>query len=258
MHHDDDVGIAAQRLTIAGFLVPSIPQIHFMNKCSEAKFAGFGYGFVRAAVIHENDFIHDLQRHLAIGPFQGFCGVIRRHYGYNPFTVQQNVTPSSYSCKFYHRSPGLNTTIAKEQDTSSPLPERKLFGSPKKKRQLLVFLLFVLTLLVYNPVIRFQFVNYDDPQYVTMNLHVQQGLHWHTVGWALTSFEFYNWHPLTWITYLMDYQLFELNPAGYHLMNVLYHALGAVLLFLVLHQGTGHLGRSFCVAILFALHPLNI
>jgi len=152
----------------------------------------------------------------------------------------------------------LNTTIAKEQDTSSPLPERKLFGSPKKKRQLLALLLFVLTLLVYNPVIRFQFVNYDDPQYVTMNLHVQQGLHWHTVGWALTSFEFYNWHPLTWITYLMDYQLFELNPAGYHLMNVLYHALGAVLLFLVLHQGTGHLGRSFCVAILFALHPLNI
>ena len=152
----------------------------------------------------------------------------------------------------------MNTTITKEQGISSPLPEYKLFGSAKKKRQLLALLLFVLTLLVYNPVSHFQFVNYDDPQYVTGNSHVLQGLHWRTIGWALTTFQFYNWHPLTWITFLMDYQLFKLNPAGYHFMNVFYHALGAALLFLVLHRGTGYLGRSFSVAILFALHPLNI
>lgn len=152
----------------------------------------------------------------------------------------------------------MNTIITKEQDTSSPLPQHELFGSPQKKRQLLALLLFLLTLLVYNPVSHFQFVNYDDPQYVTGNSHVQQGLRWHAVGWALTSFAFYNWHPLTWISFLTDYQLFKLNPAGYHLMNVVYHALGAVLLFLVLHRGTGHLGRSFCVAALFALHPLNV
>ena len=152
----------------------------------------------------------------------------------------------------------MNTTIAKEQDISPQLQAHKLFGSLKKKRQLLALLLFALTLLVYKPATGFQFVNYDDPQYVTKNLTVQQGLHWHTLGWACTTFEFYNWHPLTWITFLMDYQFFKLNPAGYHFMNVLYHALAAILLFLVLQRGTGHLGRSFCVALLFALHPLNI
>ncbi|HTC91905.1 MAG TPA: tetratricopeptide repeat protein [Terriglobales bacterium] len=152
----------------------------------------------------------------------------------------------------------MNTVIAKEQDTSSTPPKYRLFESSSKKRQLLALLLFVLTLLVYNPVSRFQFVNYDDPKYVIGNSHVQEGLHWHTLGWALTTFDFYNWHPLTWITFLTDYQFFALNPAGYHMMNVIYHAFDAVLLFLVLHRSTGHLGRSFCVAVLFALHPLNV
>ena len=180
------------------------------------------------------------------------------HYGYNLFAIQQNIGPSGSSRKFYRMSSELNTITAKEHLISSSLPQPRLFASSKKKRQLLALLLFVLTLLVYDSVSRFQFINYDDPEYVTANVHVHMGLHKSTVGWAFTSLEFYNWHPLTWISYLVDYQLFKLNPAGYHFMNVVYHALGTVLLFLLLQRATGYIGRSFCVAVLFAVHPLNI
>jgi tetratricopeptide (TPR) repeat protein len=151
----------------------------------------------------------------------------------------------------------LSTGLAEENRISCSL-HQKVFGSVKKQRQLLALLLFALTLLVYNPASRFQFLNFDDPQYITENSHVQQGLHVSTLRWALTTFDFFNWHPLTWISYLVDYRLFRLNPAGYHFMNVVYHAIAAVLLFVVLHHGTERLLRSFSVAILFALHPLNI
>src|SRR5215510_4191208 len=84
------------------------------------------------------------------------------------------------------------------------------------------------------------------------------GLGWRNIAWAFTTFDFLHCHPLTWISYLADYQLFRLNPVGYHFMNVVYHATAAVLLFLVLHRGTRHVVRSFAVAVLFALHPMNV
>ena len=126
------------------------------------------------------------------------------------------------------------------------------------RRWALAFLLAVLTILVYRPVDRYPFIHTDDTAYVTDNAHVRSGLSWVTLKWALTSHDVANWHPLTWLSHALDCQLFGLNPARHHDVNVILHALNAVLLFWVLVQATGFSGRSFMVAALFALHPINV
>ena len=122
----------------------------------------------------------------------------------------------------------------------------------------LAALLLLATIAVYGSAIRNGFVEFDDWVYVTHNEHVQAGLNWRNVGWAFRSIEAANWHPLTWISHMADCQFFGLNPAGHHAVNVMLHAINAVLLFLLLNQATGFPWRSFCVAALFALHPLNV
>ena len=99
---------------------------------------------------------------------------------------------------------------------------------------------------------------YDDSDYVTTNLHIREGLAWSTMRWAFRSTEKANWHPLTWISHALDYQLFALNPAGHHLDSILIHALNAVVLFLLLAWATKRVWPSLTVAALFALHPLNV
>ena len=79
-----------------------------------------------------------------------------------------------------------------------------------------------------------------------------------TLGWALTSTEQENWHPLTWLSHALDYSLFHLNPTGHHFTSLLIHAANAVLLFLLLAFATGRIGPSLFVALLFALHPINV
>jgi len=122
----------------------------------------------------------------------------------------------------------------------------------------LCLLLVVATLALYNPVNRHPFVNYDDDRYITENPHVHNGLTWRTITWAFTATEQGNWHPLTWLSHALDYQLFHQNPAGHHLTSLLIHAANAVLLFLFLMYATRRLGPSLFVAALFALHPINV
>jgi len=133
-----------------------------------------------------------------------------------------------------------------------------LFSSPEKRNVILCLLLVVATLALYNPVNRHPFVNYDDDRYITENLHVHNGLTWRTITWAFTATEQGNWHPLTWLSHALDYQLFHQNPAGHHLTSLLIHAANAVLLFLFLMYATRRLGPSLFVAALFALHPINV
>ena len=103
------------------------------------------------------------------------------------------------------------------------------------------------------------FVDLDDGVYVTQNPYVQQGPAWKTFAWALTStHRSGNWHPLTWLSHALDCQLYGLNPFGHHLTNVLFHVLNALILFSLLARVTGATGRSFLVAALFALHPMNV
>jgi tetratricopeptide (TPR) repeat protein len=114
------------------------------------------------------------------------------------------------------------------------------------------------TLLLYSPTLRNGFVNYDDPAYMTSNFHVQQGLAPSALKWAFTSTDEANWHPLTWISHMLDVTLFGLNPAGHHAQSVFWHAVNVLLLFLLLTKATGFVGRSALVAGFFVVHPLNV
>src|SRR5580693_4721584 len=119
-------------------------------------------------------------------------------------------------------------------------------------------LLFLGTVLLYYPALQNKFVNYDDPAYITSNFQVQQGLTSGNLAWAFTSTAEANWHPLTWISHMLDVQLFGLKPPGHHSQSILWHALNVLLLFLLLAKATGFVGRSAMVAGLFAVHPLNV
>ena len=102
------------------------------------------------------------------------------------------------------------------------------------------------------------FLHYDDDVYVTENPVVRDGLSWAGVRWAFTTVHAANWHPLTWLSHMLDVQLFGLTPGAHHLVNVALHAANAVLLWLVLSRLTGRAGRSALVAVLFAVHPLHV
>ncbi len=119
-------------------------------------------------------------------------------------------------------------------------------------------LLVILCFAVYYPARTHPFVNYDDNLYVTDNDQVKNGLTWETVTWAFTTYEAGNWHPLTWLSHAWDFQLYDMDPAGHHETSLLLHALNGLLVFWVLLAATGHPGRSFMVAALFVVHPINI
>jgi Flp pilus assembly protein TadD len=136
--------------------------------------------------------------------------------------------------------------------------EGSLFSSARKRSVVLSLLLLLLTLAVYNPVVHNGFVNIDDNGYVTDNQHVHNGLSWGTVKWAFTTFDCENWHPLTWLSHALDWELFGKNAAGHHYTSVLLHAINAILLFLLLQSATGFTWRSLIVAVLFALHPVDV
>jgi tetratricopeptide (TPR) repeat protein len=118
--------------------------------------------------------------------------------------------------------------------------------------------LLVLTLLLFAPACANGFVNYDDPDYVTANPHVQAGLTAGGIRWALTAEAASNWHPITWMSHMLDATLFGTSAAGHHATSVLLHALNAALAFVVLHQLTGAFWRSALAAAVFAVHPLRV
>ena len=111
---------------------------------------------------------------------------------------------------------------------------------------------------VYLPVIWLDFTNYDDPAYVLENVAIQDGVTWPALQWAFTHSHSANWHPVTWLSHMLDCQLYGLKPAGHHLTSVLFHTANTLLLFGLLNSLTGALWRSACVAALFALHPLHV
>jgi Flp pilus assembly protein TadD len=114
------------------------------------------------------------------------------------------------------------------------------------------------TLLLYAPVLFFDFINWDDPNYVIGNFHLHDGLGWRGLAWSFQTAYGSHWIPLLWLSYMLDYQFYALNPAGYHASNVLLHLANAVLLFLILRRMTGALWRSAMVAALFAWHPMHV
>ena len=93
---------------------------------------------------------------------------------------------------------------------------------------------------------------------MTRNLYIQTGFHWDSILWAFTTNHGANWHPLTWLSHILDYQLYGLSPGGHHLTNLWWHLLNCLLLFRILHSMTKEIWPSFFVALLFAIHPLHV
>jgi hypothetical protein len=104
----------------------------------------------------------------------------------------------------------------------------------KRRTVYIAFVLTIITAVVYSGVFKNDFINFDDNVYVTSNTHIQQGLSWEGVMWAFTTIYGSNWHPLTWISHMLDIQFFGLNPAGHHLTNLIFHILATLLLFGIL------------------------
>jgi hypothetical protein len=119
-------------------------------------------------------------------------------------------------------------------------------------------LLALITMAVYLPVIQLGFVAFDDNYYLTANPKVQAGLTWEGVRWAFTRAHAANWHPVTWLSHMLDCQLYGLKPAGHHITNLIFHTANTLLLFRLLQRLTGAFWRSALVAALFALHPLHV
>lgn len=131
-----------------------------------------------------------------------------------------------------------------------PVFDRQFFGA--------LLILLVVTGLAYTPVFTAEFVNYDDRDYVTQNTHVQGGFTWQGVKWAFTTDLMGSWHPVTWLSHMLDVQLFGLNPSSHHAVNLGLHLLNVALLLALLLQLTGTLWPSALAAGLFAVHPLHV
>lgn len=116
----------------------------------------------------------------------------------------------------------------------------------------------VITMGVYWQVSGFEFINVDDPRYVLYNNFIRDGISLDGIKWAFLSVYAANWHPLTWLSHMLDIELFGMRPGMHHLINAALHTLNASLLFLVLDKMTGKLLRSAAIAALFALHPLHV
>src|SRR5664280_597796 len=136
-----------------------------------------------------------------------------------------------------------------------------MFTAKLTKNQLAALLCLALALVttaLYLPITHHDFVNFDDDDYITNNSHVKAGLTWAGVIWAFQTGAAANWHPLTWLSHMLDCQLYGLYPGGHHLTSLLFHVANTLLLFLWLNQLTGALWRSAFVAALFAWHPLRV
>lgn len=118
--------------------------------------------------------------------------------------------------------------------------------------------LALVTAAVYCQVSSYDFINYDDPGYISENLHIQNGITLQSVKWAFTTGCMGNWHPLTWLSHMLDWRLYGSNAGGHHLTNLIFHIANTLLLFIVLKQMTQRTWPSAFVAALFALHPLHV
>ncbi len=111
--------------------------------------------------------------------------------------------------------------------------------------------------IVFCQTARHEFLNFDDNVYVTANEHVKNGVTPAAIAWAFTTYEADNWHPLTWLSHMLDCEIYGIKPAGHHLTGAALHAATAILLFLTLRRMTGALWPSAWAAAVFAIHPLR-
>jgi tetratricopeptide (TPR) repeat protein len=132
-------------------------------------------------------------------------------------------------------------------------------GTSNKYQSLWICLLLILvTFAVFRQLRYCEFIDYDDDKYIKKNPYVQSGLNLKSIEWAFTATRASNWHPVTWLSHILDCQFFGLNPKWHHLVNLLFHIINTLLLFWVLKDMTGAVWQSAFVAAAFALHPLHV
>ncbi|HYA13948.1 MAG TPA: hypothetical protein VEF33_06380, partial [Syntrophales bacterium] len=131
---------------------------------------------------------------------------------------------------------------------------------PAQKNQIIIICLFlsVATLAAFWQVKDHEFVNYDDNRYIVDNTHIRKGFNASTIAWAFANYDVGHWHPITWLSFILDYKLYGLNPSGYHLTNLFLHVINTLLLFLLFSVMTRAVWQSAAVAALFAIHPLHV
>jgi len=135
---------------------------------------------------------------------------------------------------------------------------KKMTISSREKILIIYILLAVSALAVFWQVHQFEFVNIDDGVYVTENYHIKSGITWEGLHWAFSTTYAEFWHPLTWLSLMLDYQLFGFNAGGYHMTNLILHILSILLLFWLFNRMTAAIWKSAFVAALFAIHPLHV
>lgn len=138
------------------------------------------------------------------------------------------------------------------------MPKEKNIGSQISQGIAAILLLTAVVLALYWPVTNFEFIAMDDNLYLLDNPDIQKGVSLKGISWAMTTLYTTNWHPLTWLSLMADYELYGLTAAGYHISNLMLHLLNTLLLFLLLRRVTGETWKCLAVAALFAVHPLNI
>jgi len=153
-------------------------------------------------------------------------------------------------------------TVTKKTDrrrhsTPTAIIERAK-DTEKRTARWIILILLLLAILPYLQTFQHDFVNYDDGGYVWQNPRVHEGLTWSNIGWAFTTMTVAYWHPLTWMSHMLDCQLFGLRPGWHHLTSVFLHGANTVLVFVTLRAMTGTIRRSALVAALFAVHPLHV
>jgi len=158
----------------------------------------------------------------------------------------------------FKRFPGWSVATADFPSSSDPSSSAPGPLALFARRPIICVGLLLLVAVAYFGSYRNDFVDYDDPEFVTGQEFVRRGFSWDGVVYAFTTQNTGNYFPLTWLSHMLDAQLFGLNAGGHHLVSVALHAVNAVLLFLVLARMSGAVGPSAAVAALFAVHPINV
>jgi tetratricopeptide (TPR) repeat protein len=133
----------------------------------------------------------------------------------------------------------------------------KILGTSRYAVFICLFLV-VVTLIVYLQVASHGFVTFDDGLYITENIRVRGGITLENIAWSFTTTHSSNWHPLTWMSHMLDVSLFGMHPGSHHLVSLFFHLANSLLLFFVFRQMTGDIWQSAFVAALFAIHPLHV
>ncbi len=166
--------------------------------------------------------------------------------------AQNSAPPLLFLARRSRRKERARSRPAAEEPRPLSVPSRRFQSA------LIIGGLFVLVFAIYAQVRTHAFIDYDDPGYVSNNPHVLGGLTWSGIQWAFTHVYQANWHPLTWISHMIDVQLFGPNAGAHLLVSVFLHALNSTLLFLFLYIATGAQWRGAVVAALFAVHPMHV